>query len=112
MTILHGDDRFYNNIFVQKWPIIVDKETGETKTEEKDVVMFENVVEDDFTRIFDCNNSRWENDFLMNDNFIRTHIDWYTHHLQAHRMNHVRSLALRRPVLVISMVGLISLDVL
>ena len=20
MTILHGDDRFYNNIFVQKWP--------------------------------------------------------------------------------------------
>ncbi|MCQ2422666.1 MAG: right-handed parallel beta-helix repeat-containing protein [Lachnospiraceae bacterium] len=34
MTILHGDDRFYNNIFVQKWPIIVDKETGEKK--EKD----------------------------------------------------------------------------
>lgn len=31
MTILHGDDRFYNNIFVQKWPIIVDKETGEKK---------------------------------------------------------------------------------
>ena len=21
MTILHGDDRFYNNIFVQKWPV-------------------------------------------------------------------------------------------
>ena len=20
MTILHGDDRFYNNIFIQKWP--------------------------------------------------------------------------------------------
>ena len=20
MTVLHGDDRFYNNIFVQKWP--------------------------------------------------------------------------------------------
>ena len=34
MTILHGDDRFYNNIFVQKYPIIVDKETGEKK--EKD----------------------------------------------------------------------------
>ncbi|MBR3360852.1 MAG: hypothetical protein IKG39_05910, partial [Lachnospiraceae bacterium] len=34
MTILHGDDRFYNNIFVQKWPIIVDKETGEKKEKE------------------------------------------------------------------------------
>ncbi len=22
MTILHGDDRFYNNIFVQKWPVV------------------------------------------------------------------------------------------
>lgn len=22
MTFLHGDDRFYNNIFVQKWPVI------------------------------------------------------------------------------------------
>ena len=21
MTILHGDDRFYNNIFVQNWPV-------------------------------------------------------------------------------------------
>jgi len=21
MTILHGDDRIYNNIFVQNWPI-------------------------------------------------------------------------------------------
>ena len=29
MTILHGDDRFYNNIFVQKWPILIDEETGE-----------------------------------------------------------------------------------
>ena len=33
MTILHGDDRFYNNIFVQKWPsepfrIIRDSEDG------------------------------------------------------------------------------------
>ena len=33
MTILHGDDRFYNNIFVQKWPaepflIIRDSEEG------------------------------------------------------------------------------------
>ncbi len=27
MTILHGDDRFYNNIFVQKWPIPEEKET-------------------------------------------------------------------------------------
>lgn len=29
MTILHGDDRFYNNIFVQAYPLKKDKETGE-----------------------------------------------------------------------------------
>ncbi|MCQ2496334.1 MAG: right-handed parallel beta-helix repeat-containing protein [Lachnospiraceae bacterium] len=34
MTILHGDDRFYNNIFVQGFPLKKDKETGEPK--EKD----------------------------------------------------------------------------
>ena len=29
MSILHGDDRFYNNIFVQAYPLKKDKETGE-----------------------------------------------------------------------------------
>jgi len=29
MTILHGDDRFYNNIFIQKWP--ADKKDGDEK---------------------------------------------------------------------------------
>ncbi len=27
-TINHGDDRFYNNIFVKYWPDVLDKETG------------------------------------------------------------------------------------
>ncbi|NLR33175.1 right-handed parallel beta-helix repeat-containing protein [Levilactobacillus tujiorum] len=38
MTILHGDDRFYNNIFVQKWPVekpdeetLVDREHEDTE---------------------------------------------------------------------------------
>ena len=28
-TILHGDDRFYNNIFVKYWPDVKDQKTGE-----------------------------------------------------------------------------------
>jgi hypothetical protein len=38
MTILHGDDRFYNNIFVQNWPVepegeesLVDREAKDTE---------------------------------------------------------------------------------
>lgn len=38
MTILHGDDRFYNNIFVQNWPVedeqrqtVVDREVKDTE---------------------------------------------------------------------------------
>ena len=37
MTILHGDDRFYNNIFVQKWPakpVEVLRDSSEGKDEE------------------------------------------------------------------------------
>ena len=29
MTILHGDDRFYNNIFVQNWPVDVADDLGD-----------------------------------------------------------------------------------
>ncbi len=42
MTILHGDDRFYNNIFVQKWPssdvtVLSDSEKGKTFSENREV---------------------------------------------------------------------------
>lgn len=42
MTILHGDDRFYNNIFVQKWPaeeyrVISDTDQTVTSTENRAV---------------------------------------------------------------------------
>ncbi len=42
MTILHGDDRFYNNIFVQKWPreeasILSDSEADKRFTENREV---------------------------------------------------------------------------
>jgi hypothetical protein len=46
MTILHGDDRVYNNIFVQNWPV----EKGEVK-EDMGFVMEENQVVG--TSIFD-----------------------------------------------------------
>ncbi len=35
-TIFHGDDRFYNNIFIQKWPMVIDEKTKEVK--EKDSI--------------------------------------------------------------------------
>ena len=37
MTILHGDDRFYNNIFVQKWPdqpFVILRDSSEGTEEE------------------------------------------------------------------------------
>lgn len=35
-TIFHGDDRFYNNIFIQRWPMVIDEKTKEVK--EKDSI--------------------------------------------------------------------------
>lgn len=70
----------------------IDEETGEEKAEEVDAITgitFENLVEDDFTRVFDCSNPRWENDYLFNDNFFKNLIHYYTKHLQSHRMDHV-----------------------
>ncbi len=42
MTILHGDDRFYNNIFVQKWPardvtVLSDSDASESFQENREV---------------------------------------------------------------------------
>ena len=37
MTILHGDDRFYNNIFIQKWPSEDWVLTNDSKPEEKQI---------------------------------------------------------------------------
>ncbi|MBQ6343771.1 MAG: right-handed parallel beta-helix repeat-containing protein [Anaerolineaceae bacterium] len=42
MTILHGDDRFYNNIFVQKWPsedvsVLSDSEADKSFQENREV---------------------------------------------------------------------------
>lgn len=41
MTILHGDDRFYNNIFIQRWPsepfAIIHDTDGEVETENREV---------------------------------------------------------------------------
>lgn len=67
----------------------IDQESGEEVVEEIDSVTFENLVEDDFTRIFDYTNSKWDSDWLFNDNFFTTTIDWYTNHLQNHRIDHV-----------------------
>ena len=38
MTILHGDNRFYNNIFVQKWPA----DDFAVRSDSEDVIMHEN----------------------------------------------------------------------
>ena len=38
MTILHGDDRFYNNIFVQRWP----SEDFSVRSDSEDVIMQDN----------------------------------------------------------------------
>ena len=60
MTILHGDDRFYNNIFVQKWPsrpftTLRDSSEG-TDEENREVgthVLDEYPVYDEWIKMFD-----------------------------------------------------------
>lgn len=60
MTILHGDDRFYNNIFVQKWPadplVIRHDSDDETDMENREVgthVMDEYPTYDEWIQKFD-----------------------------------------------------------
>ena len=63
MTILHGDDRFYNNIFVQRWPRenVVIRSDSEEKyfTENREVgthVFDEYVTYDEWISWFDMDN--------------------------------------------------------
>ena len=63
MTILHGDNRFYNNIFIQKWPN-VDKKI---RSDSEDVYSYENrqvgtnvfddyITYDEWIKYFDIDN--------------------------------------------------------
>ena len=65
----------------------VDPETGESKTET--VKGIDDVIEDDFTRIFDYKNPKWENGYLLNDRFLNNLENWYSKHLSSHRMDHL-----------------------
>ncbi|MCQ2520228.1 MAG: right-handed parallel beta-helix repeat-containing protein [Lachnospiraceae bacterium] len=64
MTILHGDDRFYNNIFVQRWPgggaeIMSDSEEGVVYTDNRDVgthVFDDYLTYDEWIKFFDMDN--------------------------------------------------------
>ena len=60
MTILHGDDRFYNNIFVQKWPakpFVTLRDSSEgTDQENREVgthVMDDYITYDEWIKMFD-----------------------------------------------------------
>lgn len=64
MTILHGDNRFYNNIFVQKWPNIDKK----IRSDSEDVYSYENrqvgtnvfddyITYDEWIKYFDMDNN-------------------------------------------------------
>ena len=63
MTILHGDDRFYNNIFVQRWPkenVVIRSDSEESySTENREVgthVFDEYVTYDEWIGWFDMDN--------------------------------------------------------
>ncbi|MBQ0036917.1 MAG: right-handed parallel beta-helix repeat-containing protein [Firmicutes bacterium] len=65
MTILHGDNRFYNNIFVQRWPNINKK----IRSDSEDVYSYENrqvgtnvfddyITYDEWVKFFDMENDQ------------------------------------------------------
>lgn len=65
-------------------------ENGETTTTEKEVYTIENIIEDDFTRVFNYKNPKWDNGgYVMNDSFITNLQQWYTKQLQSGRIDHV-----------------------
>lgn len=67
---------------------VVDDE-GNEQVETQTVTGINDIIEDDFTRVFNSRNRRWESNFLMIDNFIKTTENYYTKSLQAHRLDHV-----------------------
>ena len=64
-------------------------ENGDEKTETVDTIALDDIIEDDFTRIFDWRNPKWESDYLFNDNFLTNKEQWWTLQLQSGRMDHV-----------------------
>ena len=61
MTILHGDDRFYNNIFIQKWPVQTEADgtSGTTEVENREVgthVLDAYPVYDEWIKNFELDN--------------------------------------------------------
>ena len=64
-------------------------ENGDEKVENVEAIAFDDIVEDDFTRVFDYTNPKWENDYLFNDNLFANIQQWYTLQLQSGRMSHV-----------------------
>ncbi|MCR5311692.1 MAG: right-handed parallel beta-helix repeat-containing protein [Lachnospiraceae bacterium] len=60
-TILHGDDRFYNNVFVRNWGIIKDEQTGEPRKDESfpGIAQFDEYpTYDEWIKNFDLDNPR------------------------------------------------------
>jgi len=92
---IEADERFTKNRgeFVEVDRVAVndtEDEDGEPKTEKVEAIPLDDIVEDDFTRIFDYRNPKWENSaWLFNDNLIHQLEAWYTRYLQAHAFDHV-----------------------
>lgn len=66
----------------------VDNE-GNQVSEEVKYTTIDDIIEDDFTRIFDYRSSKWEGDYLLTDNLIYSIRSHYTRLLQAHSFDHV-----------------------
>ena len=64
-------------------------ENGEAKVESEEVYAVENIFEDDFTRVFDYRNPKWDNSFVLNDNFLNEVQRWYTKQLRTGHADHV-----------------------
>lgn len=67
----------------------VSNEDGEVVAKETEVQALEDIIEDDFTRVFNWKNPKWESSFVMADNFIWSVGHWYTRQLQAGAIDHV-----------------------
>lgn len=84
---LVGDSQPESRSVVAKLPDV--DEDGNPTSKDVEVRGFEDIVEDDFTRVFNYKNPKWESNFVMNDNMIYSLRHWYTKHLQSGALDHV-----------------------
>lgn len=87
LRFLNGETQPKERTTTATLPSVDDN--GDVVEKKTEVRGFEDIVEDDFTRVFNYKSPKWESSFVMNDNLIYSIRHWYTKRLQSGAIDHV-----------------------